>query len=373
MDVRIEKKIHSCNSISNAFKLRYRKFKDRYCLYADIQKDGIRKKMSLKLFISGNPYDYDADKLIIQRAKLIISEYNQKYEIRKNIDFINEIDESVNFKKLNFITLFKKYYEDKYIKKTTKKPFQNTVKHLRDFAGSNIKIAQINKSFCFRFKNYLDKTNLKNSSKNSYLQKFKEVIAFLLENKIIKENPIPKKYSFKVNTPDREYLTEAELKKLISTPYPEYSFVVCNAFIFSCLTGLRWNDLFELKFSDIRAGILKIKQGKTNEFVEFELPERAKKIVNEMKQFQNDKIFQGIGSDYRGNKKIKIWVEKAKIAKNITWHIARHTFACLLILKKVDLYHISRLLGHTDIKHTTKYLHMLKEHKTKATEVLSTI
>ena len=54
-------------------------------------------------------------------------------------------------------------------------------------------------------------------------------------------------------------------------------------------------------------------------------------------------------------------------------NVARHTFACLLILKEVDLYHISKLLGHTDIKNTMKYLHLIKEQKARATNVLSGI
>jgi site-specific recombinase XerD len=373
MDVRTANRIKNCNALDNAFKLKYRNSKDKYSLYTEIQRDGIRKKQSLKLFVSGKSSDYENDLKVIRIAKLKVNEYNKKYEIRKNIEFIDEIDDQSYLKNANFITIFIKYYEDRYKNNNTKKPFQNTIRHIQQFGGRNINISVINKSFCYKFRNYLDKTDLKNSSKNTYLQKFKEVIGYLIDNKIITENPIPKKYSFKSNIPDRQYLTEDELRKLISTPFPEYSEIVHNAFIFSCLTGLRWNDLKDLKFSDVKSGVLKIKQGKTQEFVEFKLPERAKRIVKHMITIHDEKVFDGIGTNHRGNIKLKIWVNNAGIDKKITWHSARHTFACLLILKQVDLYHISRLLGHLDIKHTTKYLHMLKEHKMKATEVLSTI
>ena len=222
-------------------------------------------------------------------------------------------------------------------------------------------------------KNYFEKLELKNSSKNSYLQKFIEVVSYLVENKFIKENPIPKKFTFKENVPDRQYLTPKELNKLASTPFPEYSFFVCNAFLFGCFSGFRWADLKKLKFADISNNEVKILQGKTKEYVEFKLPTPAIEILNKLRVFSNESVFVDLGSNHRGNIKIKEWVKNAEIKKTITWHVARHTFACLLLLKGVDIYHVSKLLGHTDIKSTMKYLHVLKEHKTKATEALSDI
>ena len=118
---------------------------------------------------------------------------------------------------------------------------------------------------------------------------------------------------------------------------------------------------------------MKILQGKTKEYVEFKLPTPAIEILNKLRVFSNESVFVDLGSNHRGNIKIKEWVKNAEIKKTITWHVARHTFACLLLLKGVDIYHVSKLLGHTDIKSTMKYLHVLKEHKTKATEALSDI
>ena len=373
MDSRTKQKIKSYNNPNNSFKLKARKNGDFYSLYTEIQKDGIRKKKTLNIIVTGKTNHYLQDKKQIDIAMRIVEDYNRKYKEKKNIDFLTNLNDKSKYLHLDFYKFFQNYYEDKYSKSTTRKPFQNTLTHLKKFSGKKTTIESINKNFCFQFKNYLDKTDLKNSSKNTYLQKFKEVVLILVDEKKLIENPFPKKYSFKPNTPDRQYLTEAELKLLIQTDYPDYSFDVCNAFIFSCLTGLRWGDLEQLKFSDIKKGVLKIKQGKTKEFVEFDLPNRALKIVGTMKTYNQDFIFENIGSNTRGNKKIKEWVDSAGIDKVVTWHVARHTFACLLILKNVDLYHISKLLGHTDIKHTMKYLHLIKEHKAKATNVLSEI
>ena len=87
------------------------------------------------------------------------------------------------------------YTQDSILKnslKEYKKNFSSTLSHLIKFNADkpDILIKDITKQFCFKFKNYLDRQDLLNSSKNSYLQKFKEVIGFLIENKHINENPI---------------------------------------------------------------------------------------------------------------------------------------------------------------------------------------
>lgn len=376
MDKRTLAKIKAQNSGTNIFKLRHRKNKDGHTLFYEIcRKNFPRKRGSLSLMISGTASEYQNDCKIIAHASRMITQLEAMYKHDLNLDFMtkNNVDEVQ--KESNFLSIFQKYYIDKYSKKTTQKNFDSTLYHLKKFNLNKpaILLSDLDKVFCYNFKNYLDRQKLMNSSKNSYLQKFKEFINYLLDSNLIKENPLPRRFSFKSNRPDREYLTEHDLVTLIKAPMPQYSYIVCKAFIFSCFTGLRWEDLKNLKFTDIKNKNLKIKQGKTDEYVEFVLPPQALDVVEEMKSINSEYIFDGIGSNYRGNKKIKEWSMNAELDKIVTWHIGRHTFACLLLLKGIDLYHVSKLLGHTEIKSTMKYLHVLKEHKTKATEALGDI
>jgi len=376
MDKRTKDKIDSYNISGNAFKLRTRPKGDGYTLFYELyRKNESRRRKSFGRYIKGTSGSYSEDLKEINDCITDLMEMNRKYHISKSSTFL-EKKKTRNYGDANFFKVFEGYYKKKFKNKTTQKPFQNTLTYLRKYSGkSEPKLEGIDMKFCNGFRNFLDRADLENSSKRTYLQKFKQVINFLLEEKYIKENPIPRKFSFSSNIPDRTYLTENELILLMEQPAPPYSYIVTKAFIFSCFTGLRWGDLSELKFQDIKNGTLKIRQGKTKEYVEFDLPVQAVEIMEEMKQKKDstDLVFNKLGSDYRGNKKIKKWVKLAGIEKTVTWHVARHTFACLLLLKKNDIYHVSKLLGHTDIKHTQKYLHVLKEHKSKASETLSSI
>ena len=376
MDKRTDAKIHAQNAPENTFKLRFREIASGYSLNYEVCRKGLdRRRGTLSLTIKGTAGAISNDSKIIMQAKKKLNDLERQFKAEKNLTFMDEDDKNDIVQEASFMFLFKEYYTAKYKKKNTKKNFSNALSHLIKFnAGKpNILIKDITKPFCFKFKNYLDRQDLLNSSKNSYLQKFKEFVGFLVENNHIVENPIPRKFSFKNNITDRQYLEEEEFISLAKTPPPNNSFVVCKAFIFGCLSGFRWEDLKDLEFSDIHGDEIKIKQGKTEEFVEFTLPPQAIKIVVEMKKYGNSHIFEGIGSNSTGNIKIKQWVRNAGIEKVITWHVARHTFACLLLLKGVDIYHVSKLLGHTSIKSTMKYLHVLKKHKTMATEALAGI
>ena len=66
------------------------------------------------------------------------------------------------------------------------------------------------------------------------------------------------------------------------------------------------------------------------------------------------------------NVELSKWVMKAKITKDITFHCARHTNATLLLTNGTDLYTVSKLLGHKDIKTTQIYAKIIDEKKRQA-------
>lgn len=66
------------------------------------------------------------------------------------------------------------------------------------------------------------------------------------------------------------------------------------------------------------------------------------------------------------NNELLKWVQAAGIKKKITFHCARHTFATLQLTVGTDLYTLSKLLGHTDIKTTQIYGQIIDEKKREA-------
>ena len=67
------------------------------------------------------------------------------------------------------------------------------------------------------------------------------------------------------------------------------------------------------------------------------------------------------------------WAKKAGITKNVTFHVARHTYATLLLYYGADLYTVSKLLGHTNVRTTQIYAKVMDESKRKAVSLIPNI
>ena len=67
------------------------------------------------------------------------------------------------------------------------------------------------------------------------------------------------------------------------------------------------------------------------------------------------------------------WIEDSGIQKHITFHCFRHTHATLLLTKGVDIYTVSGMLTHTNVKTTQIYAHLVDSKKRSAAEVIENI
>ena len=82
----------------------------------------------------------------------------------------------------------------------------------------------------------------------------------------------------------------------------------------------------------------------------------------------NDKVFEGLTYSAYTNKHLFQWIGSAGITKDITFHCFRHTFAILQLDKGTDIYTVSKMLGHKDLKTTQIYAKVLDKNKRKASE-----
>ena len=73
------------------------------------------------------------------------------------------------------------------------------------------------------------------------------------------------------------------------------------------------------------------------------------------------------------NKVISKWADKARINKYVTFHTSRHTYATMLLTKGADLYTVSKLLGHSEIKTTQIYAEIIDKKKEEAADLLNGI
>ena len=143
------------------------------------------------------------------------------------------------------------------------------------------------------------------------------------------------------------------------------------AFLFSCLTGLRFCDIIVLKWSNIQNKELNITQQKTNLPVSINLNESAIAILGAPAGI-DDLVFN-LPSHTSCLKNLKVWCKKAGITKKITWHCARHSFATGIIYYGADVKNASSLLGHSSLAYTDRYVRIVEKLKEKAVENLPEI
>lgn len=173
----------------------------------------------------------------------------------------------------------------------------------------------------------------------------------------------------KVNPKERAFLTIDELRLLIASPcHPRYESIK-DAFIFSCLTGLRWVDIRNLKWSNISTqfGFTRItfEQQKTRQQEYLDINEQAVEIINRQPR-TSEMVFALTSLMHANNALIKRIMPITGIDKHITFHCARHTFAVMMLDIGTDIYTVSKLLGHTNIRTTQIYAKVLDRNKQAA-------
>lgn len=180
---------------------------------------------------------------------------------------------------------------------------------------------------------------------------------------------------------ERDYLTKEELKILIATPITDFKptepqIQVKQGFILSCFCGLRVSDIKALMWGNIvDCGThkeIQIRMQKTKKFINIPLSEVALSLLPKRGNLPDDVlVFPKFKNSYTDT--ILKWGIRAGIKKHVTFHVARHTFATLLLTQGADLYAVCKLLGHSDIKTTQIYAKLIDAKKVEAVNLLNGI
>lgn len=321
--------------------------------------DNGRQRESLNIVLSGIDENYKEDK-----EKLILA---RNLRDKKEIEYLeNRTGFQLQKNKVDFIT----YFEE--LAKISHESYQLSLKYFKKFHKRDLLLfTSIDKKLCSSFAQYLQQQDIASSTASLYYKKFSATLNHAVRNEIIQSNPA-KGISIKPNYQKREFLTEEEIKILINTPMQvEHT---KNAFIFACFTGLRLNDLQKLKFSDIKDDYLYIEQTKTKEVLRLKLSPTAVDILEHQKEIQvNSQNVFSLKDKNQVSLIIKRWIMRSGIKKNITFHCSRHTFATLLLTNGVDIYTVSKLIGHKDLKTTQIYAKIVDQKKDDAISKLPTI
>ena len=251
------------------------------------------------------------------------------------------------------------------------------------------KVNEIGKDFCIAFVEYL-KTGYKTAKGENLKPKtafnrqctFVTALNVAVREGIIPTNPmnlLSHHERAKASKGKRDYLTIDEVKRLIATPCKNNT--VKNAYLFACNCGLRLGDVRKLKWGDITQDngrwILSVIMNKSEKPIHIPLGVQARRWMpgceDSGKHDAGSLVFEHLPGDSHINDILKIWAADAGIAKSVTYHTSRHTFATMLLTLGADLYTVSKLLGHSQIKNTQIYAEIINRRKDEAVNLIDKV
>lgn len=340
-----------------------------------------RKRETLNLYILLNPRtrrDRELNNETLQLAERIRFERAQELlEKREGYRLKRETDN-------DFIKYFSRHCDNELYTTSVRATFRSSYRRLLRFLEStpryrcharHLRIELITPEMVTGFTNYLKKVCRGEGAHKSYYM-FRTVIRHAIEDGMIKKNPCQGIIVHRdTETLKKEILTLNEIKTLASTRYKREDTSVQRAFLFCCFTGLRWCDMIKLTYGNIDyAGrMLRFNQKKTegrsaHSGVTIPLSDTLLNLIgNPSKSGDNNEIIFKIRCD-RGTaaNRLQRWVRKAGIFKKITWHCARHSFAVNVLGAGANIKTVAALMGHSSIKITEKYLHIVDRQKEEA-------
>lgn len=260
---------------------------------------------------------------------------------------------------------------------------------LSEMNCGEIKVRDIGKEFCIAFVEYLKtgyKTakgeNLKPKTAFNHQCTLVTALNVAVREGIIPTNPmnlLSHHERAKASKGKRDYLTIDEVKRLIATPCKNN--MIKNAYLFACNCGLRLGDVRKLKWGDITQDndrwILSVIMNKCEKPIHIPLGVQARRWIpgceDSGKHDAGSLVFEHLPGDSHINDILKIWAADAGITKSVTYHTSRHTFATMLLTLGADLYTVSKLLGHSQIKNTQIYAEIINRRKDEAVNLIDKV
>lgn len=252
--------------------------------------------------------------------------------------------------------------------------YSTSLKHTIEFMQwkyniSDIDITKIDHAYITDYEFWLRSVrNCANNKAVKYIKNFSKIIKICLANDWLDKNPFAN-YKSKVKEVERVYLSEIEIQNIIEKDFKtERLSLVRDIFLFSCFTGLAYIDVKNLTKSHISFGI----DGEKWIFTHRQKTESASKIpilpVTQMiidkysnhPQCLNEDKLLPILSNQKMNAYLKEIAGVCEIEKELTFHIARHTFATTVTLTNgVPIESVSKMLGHKNLRTTQHYAKVL--------------
>lgn len=258
-----------------------------------------------------------------------------------------------------------------------------SLKHIRDFVTIKYKVTDfalkdVDHEFITEFDYYLRATRkCNNNSTVKYLKNFKKIIRIALANNWIDKDPFIN-YKNKLEKVDRGYLTVDELNRLCQKHFTIIRLEqVKDLFLFQCFTGLAYIDAQKITTEHLvkdENGVawIRTRRTKTDTAINIPLLPKAAEIVKKYNGLNKNGQLLPMLSNQKVNAYLKEIADLCGIEKNLSSHLARHTFATTVTLAHgVSIESVSKMLGHTNLNTTKIYARMLDSRVLEEMQLLS--
>lgn len=257
----------------------------------------------------------------------------------------------------------------------TRKIFDVLLHHVEIFRTAEIKIAFIDANWVRAFIHYLrteaynrntkyTKKPLTENTIHRLFEALEIVLARAQRDMIITKSPLSElgaKERPKRNREAREYLTTEEVRRLIATDCSNEQ--IKRAFLFSVFTGLRWSDITRLTWQSMKQDnngtFFHINMKKTAKPIDVYLSKIGAHFMPQRTEHSDNDFIFNLPNNSSTNKHLKTWCKDANITKQVCFHVARHTFATMMLNNDTPLEVVSKMLGHERLSTTEIYAKLL--------------
>ncbi len=267
------------------------------------------------------------------------------------------------------------------LKHGTQKNYYTTQAYITDFLFTkykvtNIYLKQLYYNFILKFETYLKAHKpvdhhkpMGNNTVMKHIERFRKMITLAYKLDWIEKDPFIN-FDAKFDKVERNFLSESELEAIEEKHFSiERLCFVRDMFVFACYTGLSYIDAISLQPSDILHGIdgelwIVTNRIKTDNPLKIPILPKALELINKYKKhpkaLANGTVFPKI-SNQKLNSYLKEIADLCQIHKNLTFHLARHTFATTITLTNgVPMETVSKLLGHSRLSTTQIYAKVIE-------------
>lgn len=278
---------------------------------------------------------------------------------------------------MTFSELFEEYYQPHIQNKDKKSTYDREVNlykvWLRPFLG-DVRLNLISLKSLTRLIQAMDKKHLSNRTKHYAVALTRQVLNFAIRNDLFSGENLAARFDELKKDDNRRmrFLSEEELNDLLAE-IKKHSYSVYLMALISADCGLRAGEIFKLTWADVslEKQMLFLRDTKNGRNRYAYMTNRVFDELSKLKQCEgNEFVFQG----RNGNKieHVSRTFERAVRAlglnngitdrrQKVVFHSLRHTFASRLVQKRVSLYEVKELLGHSDIAMTQRYSHLADE------------